>query len=109
MSVYWAADIAAFAACMAVFTHRHAVAPALGRRLRHGLHFGRAEPALAGAGAVEALLPVALSWVGYSLAMALFADIAYRLFILWFRLSLPSPDFDSCDAKRRPAAPVTLW
>ena len=29
MSVYWAADIAALAACMAVFTHRHPVGPAL--------------------------------------------------------------------------------
>jgi hypothetical protein len=38
---------------------------------------------LAGAGAVEALLPFALSWVGVALAPALLAVVAYRLFNFW--------------------------
>ena len=39
---------------------------------------------LAGAGAVEALLPFALTWVGYPLATSILAVISYRLFNLWF-------------------------
>ena len=61
------------------------------------------------AGAVEALLPVALSWVGYSLAMALFADIASRLFILWFAVIPAVAGLRQLRRKRRPAAPLTLW
>ena len=38
---------------------------------------------LAGAGAVEALLPFALTWVGYGLPAAVLAVFAYRVFNLW--------------------------
>src|SRR5262249_8615445 len=41
---------------------------------------------LAGAGAVEALLPFALVWVGYGLAPAVLAVFAYRVFNLWLPL-----------------------
>jgi uncharacterized membrane protein YbhN (UPF0104 family) len=41
---------------------------------------------LAGAGAVEALLPFALLWVGYPLAAAILAVFAYRVFNLWLPL-----------------------
>jgi hypothetical protein len=41
---------------------------------------------LAGAGAVEALLPFALVWVGYSLPAAVLAVFAYRVFNLWLPL-----------------------
>ncbi|HEY2740909.1 MAG TPA: hypothetical protein VGI69_01860, partial [Gaiellaceae bacterium] len=41
---------------------------------------------LAGAGAVEALLPFALVWVGYSLSAAVLAVFAYRVFNLWLPL-----------------------
>ena len=41
---------------------------------------------LAGAGAVEALLPFALVWVGYGLAPAVLAVFAYRIFNLWLPL-----------------------
>ena len=39
-----------------------------------------------GAGAVEALLPFALSWTGISLAAAVLAVFAYRVFNLWLPL-----------------------
>jgi len=41
---------------------------------------------LAGAGAVEALLPFALSWCGISLAAAVLAVFAYRVCNLWLPL-----------------------
>ena len=84
MCVYWTADIAALAVCMAVFTHRHPVGPALVVGYATGYALTRRSLPLAGAGAVEALLPFALSWVGYPLATAILAVIAYRLFNLWF-------------------------
>ncbi len=84
MSVYWAADIAALAACMAVFTRQHPVGPTLVVGYATGYTLTRRSLPLAGAGAVEALLPFALNWVGYPLATAVLAVIAYRLFNLWF-------------------------
>jgi uncharacterized membrane protein YbhN (UPF0104 family) len=45
----------------------------------------------AGAGAVEALLPFALTWVGVPLAPALLAVFAYRLFNLWLPVIPATP------------------
>jgi uncharacterized membrane protein YbhN (UPF0104 family) len=84
MSIYWAADIGALAACMAVFTHRHSVGPAIVVGYATGYALTRRCLPLAGAGAVEALLPFALTWIGYPLATSILAVIAYRLFNLWF-------------------------
>jgi uncharacterized membrane protein YbhN (UPF0104 family) len=41
---------------------------------------------LAGAGAVEALLPFALVWVGFGLPSAVLAVFCYRFFNLWLPL-----------------------
>jgi uncharacterized membrane protein YbhN (UPF0104 family) len=41
---------------------------------------------LGGAGAVEALMPFALVWVGYGLPAAVLAVFAYRIFNLWLPL-----------------------
>jgi uncharacterized membrane protein YbhN (UPF0104 family) len=84
MTAYWAADIAVLAACMAVFTHRHSVGPAIVVGYATGYALTRRSLPLAGAGAVEALLPFALTWVGYPLATSILAVISYRLFNLWF-------------------------
>jgi uncharacterized membrane protein YbhN (UPF0104 family) len=84
MSTYWAADIATLFACMAVFTHRQPVGPVIVVGYATGYALTRRSLPLAGAGAVEALLPFALTWVGYPLATAILAVIAYRLFNLWF-------------------------
>jgi uncharacterized membrane protein YbhN (UPF0104 family) len=84
MAVYWATDVAVLAGCMAVFTHGHPGGPALVVGYATGYALTRRSLPLAGAGAVEALLPFALSWVGYPLATAILAVAAYRLFNLWF-------------------------
>jgi hypothetical protein len=101
MSLYWAADIAALAACMAVFTHRQPVGPALVVGYATGYALTRRSLPLAGAGAVEALLPFAL-WVGYPLATAILAVIAYRLFNLWFAVIPAIAGLRQLRRKRRP-------
>lgn len=83
ITLYWAADICALAACMGVFTHRHGVGPALVVGYATGYALTRRTLPLAGAGVVEALLPFAVYWVGYPFATAVLAVIAYRLFNLW--------------------------
>jgi uncharacterized membrane protein YbhN (UPF0104 family) len=85
-AVYWFGDIVCLWACLQAFTHGtpnieilligYATGYALTRRT---LPFG-------GAGAVEALLPFALSWTGISLAAAVLAVFAYRVFNLWLPL-----------------------
>ena len=82
-AVYWFGDIVCLWACLHAFTHGtpdiellligYATGYALTRRT---LPFG-------GAGAVEALLPFALYWTGMSLAAAVLAVFAYRVFNLW--------------------------
>ena len=84
MSVYWAADIVTLAICLTVFTHRQPLSPALVVGYAAGYALTRRSLPLGGAGAVEALLPFALTWVGYPLATAMLAVITYRLFNLWF-------------------------
>ncbi len=85
-AVYWFGDIVCLWACLQAFTHGtpnieilligYATGYALTRRT---LPFG-------GAGAVEILLPLALSWTGISLAAAVLAVFAYRVFNLWLPL-----------------------
>jgi uncharacterized membrane protein YbhN (UPF0104 family) len=85
-AVYWFGDIVCLWACLQAFTHGtpdieilligYATGYALTRRT---LPFG-------GAGAVEALLPFALSWTGISLAAAVLAVFAYRVFNFWLPL-----------------------
>jgi uncharacterized membrane protein YbhN (UPF0104 family) len=59
---------------------------------------------LAGAGAVEALLPFALLWVGYALPAAVLAVFAYRIFNLWLPLG---PAVGAIFALRRRPVPTT--
>jgi uncharacterized membrane protein YbhN (UPF0104 family) len=82
-AIYWFGDIVCLWACLQAFTHGtpniallligYATGYALSRRT---LPFG-------GAGAVEALLPFALSWCGISLAAAVLAVFTYRIFNFW--------------------------
>ncbi len=84
MAIYWAGDIAALAACVAIFNHGHhgsILAVVVG--FATGYTLTRRSLPLAGAGIVETLLPFALSWVGVPLAKALLAVVAYRVFNLW--------------------------
>jgi uncharacterized membrane protein YbhN (UPF0104 family) len=83
MALYWAADIAALGACLALFGGRHASIAALIVGYSTGYALTRRSLPLSGAGAVEALLPFALSWVSVPLTEAVLAVMAYRAFNLW--------------------------
>jgi uncharacterized membrane protein YbhN (UPF0104 family) len=84
MTVYWAGDIFALWACLAAFTpHGQPSISALILGYATGYALSRRTLPFAGAGAVEALLPFALTWVGVPLATAVLSVFAYRVFNLW--------------------------
>jgi uncharacterized membrane protein YbhN (UPF0104 family) len=82
-AVYWFGDIVCLWACLQAFTHGTPDAGVLLIGYATGYALSRRTLPLAGAGAVEALLPLALSWCGISLAAAVLAVFAYRVFNLW--------------------------
>jgi uncharacterized membrane protein YbhN (UPF0104 family) len=82
-AVYWSCDILCLWACVHAFTHGPPSVPLLLIGYATGYALTRRSLPLGGAGAVEALLPFALSWVGISLAAAVVAVFAYRVFNLW--------------------------
>lgn len=84
--VYWAADIATLWACIEAFGGRSDRIAALVVGYATGYALTRRTLPLGGAGAVEALLPFALFWVGYGLPTAVAAVLAYRLLNLWLPL-----------------------
>jgi len=86
MALYWAADIAVLGACLSLFGGRHASIAALVVGYSTGYALTRRSLPLSGAGAVEALLPFALSWVSVPLAEAVLAVLAYRAFNLWLAI-----------------------
>jgi uncharacterized membrane protein YbhN (UPF0104 family) len=92
MSLYWAGDIFALWACLAAFMQdgRPSVS-ALILGYATGYALSRRTLPFAGAGAVEALLPFALTWVGVPLAPALLAVFAYRVFNLWLPIIPATP------------------
>ena len=85
MSLYWAGDISALWACLNAFSGRPSVS-ALIVGYATGYALSRRTLPFAGAGAVEALLPFALTWVGVPLARAVLSVFAYRIFNLWLPL-----------------------
>jgi uncharacterized membrane protein YbhN (UPF0104 family) len=86
MAIYWAADITALGACLAVVNHPVPV-PVLIVGFATGYAFTRRSLPFAGAGAAEALLPLAMHWMTVSLAAAVLAVFAYRLVNLWLPLA----------------------
>lgn len=82
-AVYWFGDVVCLWASLQAFTHGTPDAPRLLIGYATGYALSRRTLPLAGAGAVEALLPFALSWSGISLAAAVLAVFAYRVFNLW--------------------------
>jgi uncharacterized membrane protein YbhN (UPF0104 family) len=82
-AVYWFGDIVCLWACLEAFTHGTPDVALLLIGYATGYALSRRTLPLAGAGAVEALLPFALSWCGISLAAAVLAVFAYRVFNLW--------------------------
>jgi uncharacterized membrane protein YbhN (UPF0104 family) len=87
MAVYWAADIFVLWACLAVFWpdgRPSAAVIILG--YASGYALTRRSLPLAGAGAVETMLPFALMWTGIALPAAILCVFIYRLFNLWLPL-----------------------
>jgi hypothetical protein len=72
--------------CLAVFTRHTPSVEAVVVGYATGYALTRRTLPLAGAGAVEALLPFALAWVGYGLPAAVLAVFTYRVFNLWLPL-----------------------
>jgi uncharacterized membrane protein YbhN (UPF0104 family) len=83
MFVYWVGDIFVLWACLAAFMPHAPSVSALILAYATGYALSRRTLPFAGAGAVEALLPFALTWVGVALAPALLSVFAYRIFNLW--------------------------
>jgi uncharacterized membrane protein YbhN (UPF0104 family) len=82
-ALYWFGDIVCLWACLQAFTHG---SPDIGLLLigyATGYALTRRTLPFGGAGAVEALLPFALSWTGISLAAAVVAVLAYRICNFW--------------------------
>ena len=86
MALYWAGEVFVLWVCLAAFTGHTPSVAAVVVGYATGYALTRRTLPLAGAGAVEALLPFALVWVGYSLSAAVLAVFAYRIFNLWLPL-----------------------
>jgi uncharacterized membrane protein YbhN (UPF0104 family) len=82
-AVYWFGDIFCLWACLQAFTHGSPDISLLLLGYATGYALTRRTLPLGGAGAVDALLPFALSWCGISLAAAVLAVFTYRVFNLW--------------------------
>jgi hypothetical protein len=87
MSLYFAGEVFVLWACLAAFQHGGPSILAAVVGYATGYALTRRTLPLAGAGAVEALMPFALAWVDFKLAAAVLAVFAYRLFNVW----LPVP------------------
>jgi uncharacterized membrane protein YbhN (UPF0104 family) len=81
--IYWFGDIACLTLCLRAYEgHFPSIAPLL-VGYATGYALTRRSLPLGGAGAVEALLPFALSWSGTPLAAAVPAVLAYRIVNFW--------------------------
>jgi uncharacterized membrane protein YbhN (UPF0104 family) len=86
MALYWAGEVFVLWVCLAAFTRDTPSVTAVVVGYATGYALTRRTLPLAGAGAVEALLPFALVWVGYGLPAAVLAVFSYRVFNLWLPL-----------------------
>lgn len=103
MLVYWGGDICCLWLCLHAFYGRAPIA-ALIVGYATGYALSRRTLPLAGAGAVELLLPLSLAWVMIPFAPALLAVLAYRVINLWAPLvpALASRSRIRSDVVRRP-------
>ncbi len=86
MAVYWAGEVFVLWVCLAAFDRVTPGVAAVVVGYATGYALTRRTLPLAGAGAVEALRPCALVWVGFSLPSAVLAVFCYRFFNLWLPL-----------------------
>jgi uncharacterized membrane protein YbhN (UPF0104 family) len=105
MAVYWAGEVFVLWVCLAAFTRHTPSVEAVVVGYATGYALTRRTLPLAGAGAVEALLPFALSWVGYGLAAAVLAVFAYRVFNLWLPLGPAAAALYALRRRPPPEAP----
>ncbi len=105
MAVYWAGEVFVLWVCLAAFDRNTPSVAAVVVGYATGYALTRRTLPLAGAGAVEALLPFALTWVGYGLPSAVLAVFAYRIFNLWLPLG-PSAAALYALQRRPPEAPT---
>ncbi len=103
MAVYWAGEVFVLWTCLAAFTRHTPSVTTVVVGYATGYALTRRTLPLAGAGAVEALLPFALTWVGYHLAPALLAVFTYRVFNLWLPLGPAAAGLFAL--RRRPPEP----
>jgi hypothetical protein len=104
MSLYWVGEVFVLWACVAAFTGHPPSVEAIVVAYATGYALTRRTLPLAGAGAVEALLPFALTWVGFALAPSVLAVFAYRVFNLWLPVG---PALAGLFMLRRRPAPAT--
>jgi uncharacterized membrane protein YbhN (UPF0104 family) len=107
MAVYWAGEVFVLWVCLAAFTRDTPSVEAVVVGYATGYALTRRTLPLAGAGAVEALLPFALTWVGYGLPAAVLAVFSYRVFNLWLPLG-PALGALYALQKRAPESPGPL-
>lgn len=82
-TLYWFGEIVCLWACLRAFGHSAPNVELLLLGYATGYALTRRTLPLGGAGAVEALLPFALSWTGVPLAAAVLAVFTYRVFNFW--------------------------
>ena len=82
-AVYWFGEIVCLWACLEAFGYGTPNVALLLIGYATGYALTRRTLPLGGAGAVEALLPFALSWTGVPLAAAILAVFTYRVFNFW--------------------------
>jgi uncharacterized membrane protein YbhN (UPF0104 family) len=82
-ALYWFGDILCLWACLRVFEPQPLGVAQLLIGYATGYALTRRTLPFAGAGAVEALLPFALSWAGMPLAAAVLGVLLYRVINLW--------------------------
>jgi len=106
MTIYWAADIFVLWACLAVFWPNGTPSVTLiVLGYASGYALTRRSLPLAGAGAVETMLPFALMWTGIALPAAIVCVFVYRLFNLWLPL-VPAAAAVFVLRRASPAAPA---
>jgi uncharacterized membrane protein YbhN (UPF0104 family) len=107
MAIYWAGEVFVLWVCLAAFTHHTPSVPAVVVGYATGYALTRRTLPLAGAGAVEALLPFALTSVAFGLPAAVLAVFAYRIFNLWLPLG-PAVGALYALQRQAPASPGPL-
>jgi len=106
MAIYWAADIFVIWACLAVFwPHGTPSVTLIVLGYASGYALTRRSLPLAGAGAVETMLPFALMWTGIALPAAIVCVFLYRFFNLWLPL-VPAAAAVFVLRRATPAAPA---